>query len=52
MSGFLPILVSVPHAGLRVPAGVAPRCRLTPEQIVEDGDDHVAKIYDIAIAPR
>ncbi len=52
MSGVLPILVSVPHAGLRVPAEVAPRCRLTPQQIAEDGDEHAAEIYDIAAEVR
>lgn len=44
----LPILVSVPHAGLRVPAELAPACLLTPAQIAEDGDEHAAAIYDIA----
>ena len=48
MSAALPILASVPHAGLRVPAEVAPRCRLTPQQIARDGDEHAAAIYDIA----
>ena len=44
----LPILVSVPHAGLRVPAELASACLLTPAQIAEDGDEHAAAIYDIA----
>lgn len=52
MSAVLPILVSVPHAGLRVPAEVAPRCRLTPEEIARDGDEHAAGIYDIAAEVR
>ena len=48
----LPIIVSVPHAGLRVPPEVAPACRLTPAQIAEDGDEHAAAIYDIAAEAR
>ena len=52
MSPALPILVSVPHAGLRVPAEVAPRCRLSAEQIARDGDEHAAGIYDLAAEVR
>ena len=52
MSMLLPILVSVPHAGLRVPSEVAPACLLTPAQIAEDGDEHAAAIYDIAAEVR
>lgn len=44
----LPLLISVPHAGLRVPAEVEASCRLTVDQIVEDGDEHAAAIYDVA----
>jgi N-formylglutamate deformylase len=44
----LPILVSVPHAGLRVPPEVVSSCLLAPRQIVEDGDEHAAAIYDMA----
>ncbi len=36
----LPILASVPHAGLQVPSEAADRCLLTPVQIAEDGDEH------------
>ena len=43
----LPLLISVPHAGLDVPAAVAPYCILTREQIAEDGDEGAAEIYDI-----
>ncbi len=43
----LPLLISVPHAGLRVPAEVASYCSLTPQQIVEDSDEGAAEIYDI-----
>ena len=44
----LPILVSVPHAGLRVPPEVASACLLTRDQIVEDGDAHATEIFDFA----
>jgi len=42
----LPLLVSVPHAGLLVPPEIEPLCLLTPEQIVTDGDEQAAEIYD------
>jgi formiminoglutamase len=44
----LPILLSVPHSGLRVPDDARPYCILSPEQIAKDGDEGVAKIYDLA----
>ena len=44
----LPIIASVPHAGLKVPDEVAAACLLTPAEIVADGDEHAADIYDIA----
>jgi len=43
----LPLLVSVPHAGLRVPAEVEATCALTGEEIVADSDDGAAEIYAI-----
>ena len=43
----LPLLISVPHAGLDVPAAVARYCILTRGQIAEDGDEGAAEIYDI-----
>ena len=43
----LPLLVSVPHAGLRVPAEVEPLCALTPAQVAADGDGGAAEIYAI-----
>jgi N-formylglutamate deformylase len=43
----LPLLVSVPHAGLDIPAAAAPYCVLTRQQIAEDGDEGAAEIYDI-----
>jgi N-formylglutamate amidohydrolase len=44
----LPILISVPHAGLRVPEEAQPYCRLTHEEIVADGDEGATEIYSIA----
>lgn len=44
----LPLLLSVPHAGLQVPPEVEPLSLLTPEQIAKDGDEGAAEIYDLA----
>lgn len=41
----LPIAVSNPHAGLYVPSIVRQYCRLTPEEIIADGDEGAARIY-------
>jgi N-formylglutamate deformylase len=41
----LPILVSVPHAGVRVPEEVADLCLLTPEDVARDGDEFASEIY-------
>ncbi|WJW76400.1 N-formylglutamate amidohydrolase [Thiohalobacter sp. IOR34] len=41
----LPLLLSVPHAGLRVPPEVSDRCLLSERDIVEDGDEGAAEIY-------
>jgi formiminoglutamase len=41
----LPLLLSVPHAGLQVPPEAEPHCILTPRQIAEDGDEGAAEIY-------
>lgn len=43
----LPLLISVPHAGLRVPPEAAPFCSLTREEIARDGDEFAAEIYAI-----
>jgi len=43
----LPILLSVPHAGLRVPPEAKPYCRLTRKDIIADGDEGAAEIYDL-----
>jgi len=44
----LPLLISVPHAGLWVPPEAADYCVLTPEEIAEDGDEGAATIYELA----
>lgn len=43
----LPFLISVPHAGIKIPAEVQSLCELTERQIVEDGDEGAAEIYDL-----
>ena len=35
----LPILLSVPHAGGKIPPEVADICRLTDKDVREDGDE-------------
>jgi formiminoglutamase len=47
LSSRLPVLLSVPHAGLDVPAEAEPFCVLTPRQIAEDGDEGAREIYDL-----
>jgi formiminoglutamase len=44
----LPLLISVPHGGLRVPPEVRDLSLLTEQEIAEDGDEGAAVIYDIA----
>jgi N-formylglutamate deformylase len=41
----LPLLISVPHAGLNVPPEVEKFCILTPEQVAADSDEGAATIY-------
>ena len=43
----LPIAISVPHAGVRIPQEAATYCQLTREQIIKDGDEGAAEIYDL-----
>lgn len=43
----LNVLISVPHAGLQIPAEVAAFCLLNPEQVAEDGDEGAAEIYSL-----
>ena len=41
----LPLLLSVPHAGLVVPGTVQDLCLLSEREIIEDGDEGAAEIY-------
>lgn len=43
----LPLLISVPHAGLSVPPEVETIFRLTHAQVVADGDEGAAEIYAV-----
>jgi formiminoglutamase len=43
----LPLLLSVPHAGLEVPGYLQAWCRLSPQEIAEDGDVGAKAIYDL-----
>ncbi len=45
MNGKMPLLISVPHAGLMVPDEVRPYCSLPLEEIVRDGDEQAREIY-------
>ena len=44
----LPLVVSVPHAGLRVPGAVAPVCALSLAEIAADSDGGAGEIYSFA----
>ena len=44
----LPLVVSVPHAGLRVPSEIESTCALAPEEVADDGDGGAAEIYSIS----
>jgi len=41
----LPLLISVPHAGLRVPPEVEDLCVLDKEEIIRDGDEGACRVY-------
>ena len=41
----LPILISLPHAGLKVPKALQDNCLLTTDQIIKDGDEFAQEIY-------
>ena len=41
----LPLLLSVPHAGLVIPPEVQDLCALRKEEIIEDGDEGAAEIF-------
>ncbi len=44
----LPLLVSVPHAGLEVPDYLLPYCQLSSIEIAVDGDEGAREIYDLS----
>ena len=44
----LPLLISVPHAGWKIPPEIGSRCILTEEEIIRDGDEGAADIYRLA----
>jgi N-formylglutamate deformylase len=46
----LPLILSVPHAGLAIPPGVAAVNLLTPEEIAQDGDEGAAAVF-LPLAP-
>jgi len=46
----LPLLLSLPHAGLTVPPEAEACCVLTEREIAEDGDEGAAEIYDLESA--
>ena len=41
----LPVLISVPHAGLEIPTEVKDLCILGKQDIIKDGDEGAAEIY-------
>ena len=43
----LPLLISVPHAGVRVPPEVMDDCILSERHIIEDGDEGAREIFDV-----
>ncbi|MHC4726758.1 MAG: N-formylglutamate amidohydrolase [Planctomycetota bacterium] len=43
----LPLIISVPHAGLTVPQEVQDYCALKPEQILADSDEGAVEIYSL-----
>jgi N-formylglutamate deformylase len=44
----LPVMLSVPHAGLTIPPEVRQLCILTAQQLREDSDEGAAEIYDLS----
>ena len=43
----LPLIISVPHAGLTVPQEARDYCALSPEQVLADSDEGAGEIYDM-----
>jgi N-formylglutamate deformylase len=50
MTAKLPLLVSVPHAGLRVPDEVREHCILSARDIERDSDEGASEVYDFGVA--
>lgn len=44
----LPLLISVPHAGEKIPPEAEALCILTKNQIVADGDEGASEIYNVS----
>src|SRR5262249_41636477 len=44
--GEIPVLVEVPHAGIRVPDLVREQLNMTPESLLRDADRYVEKLYE------
>jgi formiminoglutamase len=44
----MPILVSVPHGGSRVPEELRDRVRIGPAEVLDDGDAYTGDIYNVA----
>jgi formiminoglutamase len=42
-----PLLLSVPHAGERIPAEAEDLCALTRREIIADGDEGAREVYDL-----
>jgi N-formylglutamate deformylase len=47
MKNKMPVLISVPHAGDRIPPEVEDICILNKQQIIKDGDVGASEVYDI-----
>ncbi len=43
----LPVVLSVPHAGLVIPPEAQPYCHLGPEAIIRDSDPDAAEVFDL-----
>lgn len=43
----LPLVLSVPHAGLVIPPEAQPYCHLEPEAIIRDSDRDAAEVFDL-----
>ena len=46
----LPVLLSIPHGGMRTPPELCDMLRISDRDIFEDGDAHTVPIYDIGEA--